>query len=245
MDRSLRRLLRPLLVLLLSAGAAGALRAQGDQEPEPIVQPQPVYPPVLRAQGVEGFAIVDFIVGVDGGVTQSFAIAFSNPAFAKSAEDNALRLRFKPGTHQGHAIVSRMQLPVVFSLSRSADATDQLCDSAARIYETAREAFQSRALKPLGRSGVETGEPMSLAQAARFRFFLDTDNRLAMQPLDPTGGADAEAEAEAASQTAAGVAPSLALARALRACGGVEFRLPTLSFIRASAGQPARVPAGQ
>jgi protein TonB len=79
-------------------------------------QAQPVYPTKMREDGIEGEALVSFIVTIDGETDDVHAVKATNVLFAKSAEACVQRWRFRPGKVDGKPVNTRLQVPIVFSL---------------------------------------------------------------------------------------------------------------------------------
>jgi TonB family protein len=91
--------------------------APSDGQPRSIVRPRlvssvpPVYPFVLRRAGVQGQAVVDVIVGADGGVREAHAVRATDPLFGAAAENAVRQWRYTPGPEE-----IRFQVPVLFTL---------------------------------------------------------------------------------------------------------------------------------
>jgi periplasmic protein TonB len=87
-----------------------------DHAPVPISRVSPEYPPLLRVQGADGNAVVDFIVDAHGNVHDAVALSATMPAFGESAVRALTHWKFRPGIRQGHAVRVHMRIPVVFKL---------------------------------------------------------------------------------------------------------------------------------
>jgi protein TonB len=71
-----------------------------------VVLVQPAYPAIAQTQGLEGFVIVQFDVGANGGVSNVRVVESSNRVFEKSALAAAKRCRFKPRVVDGVPIAT-------------------------------------------------------------------------------------------------------------------------------------------
>lgn len=91
-----------------------------DQMPVPSYQARPDYPGRLKADGVTGEVLVDFIVDPAGNVRHAFAVRATRPEFADAACEAVGRWTFKPGRKRGAAVSVHMQVPIVFSLDAAA-----------------------------------------------------------------------------------------------------------------------------
>ncbi len=85
--------------------------------PKPVHQEAPVYPPSMRASGVRGQVIVDFVVDKSGRVVDPFALSSTAPAFDWPAIEAVKKWRFEPGLVDGHAVNTHMQVPIIFQLT--------------------------------------------------------------------------------------------------------------------------------
>lgn len=87
------------------------------QRPRPIRRVPPRFPTNLRRAGQSGVAVVDFIVGSDGGVYDTHAVRATHPEFAEAAVACVSQWRFEPGRIDGRAVNCRMQVPIEFRLN--------------------------------------------------------------------------------------------------------------------------------
>ena len=89
----------------------------------PVVQHAvgPQYPLALRRQGIQGQALVDFIVQPDGSVTDVQVISADQPEFGTNAVAAVRQWRFAPGRSAGVAVRTHMRVPMVFQLSLEPD----------------------------------------------------------------------------------------------------------------------------
>ena len=86
-----------------------------DRQPRVTVQARPVYPAELRAAGVAGEVVVDFIVSSDGEAKNAFAVKSSQREFEAAAVAAVSQWKFAPGQKGGRLVNTRMQVPIVFS----------------------------------------------------------------------------------------------------------------------------------
>lgn len=88
-----------------------------DQQPIATFQAKPIYPFELRQTGVTGEVVVGFIVDATGAVQNACAVSSTNSAFESSAVRTVAHWKFKPGRKGGRAVNTRMQVPIIFSIS--------------------------------------------------------------------------------------------------------------------------------
>ena len=89
-----------------------------DRAPRTMSQPSPKYPASLRTDGIDGEAVVEFIVGTDGRVLSAEAVRWTHREFASAAVDAVLRWKFEPGTINGRTVRFRMAIPIQFNATR-------------------------------------------------------------------------------------------------------------------------------
>jgi protein TonB len=85
----------------------------------PVHQEQPVYPAELLNKRVEGFAVVAFLVDLDGKTAQCQVAAATNAAFGEAARAAIEHWRFTPPQFGGKPGLIAMQLPIEFKLVNS------------------------------------------------------------------------------------------------------------------------------
>jgi protein TonB len=88
-----------------------------DQAPIPTFKPSPNYPFEMRRNGISGQVVVEFIVDTSGNVRDAFAASSDHREFESEAVRAVMKWKFKPGRKEGHAVTSRMQLPIDFKLN--------------------------------------------------------------------------------------------------------------------------------
>jgi protein TonB len=87
-----------------------------DQRPEPRFQPNPKYPLQLKRAGVQGSAVIQFIVDTAGDVRDAVAVRSTHREFESPAIETVMKSKFRPGK-KGNAVVNtRMEQEVEFSL---------------------------------------------------------------------------------------------------------------------------------
>ena len=82
----------------------------------PIHQEQPVYPQELLKEKVEGFAVVAFLVELDGSITQCQVVEASDVAFGEAARTAIARWQFSPPKFGGKPGRIAMSFPVEFTV---------------------------------------------------------------------------------------------------------------------------------
>lgn len=90
--------------------------AEVDSQPQATYQGPPSYPFALRKAGVQGEAVVDFIVTKTGSVAAVRIVRASDPQFGESARACVVRWHFRPGMKDGRPVNCHMQVPIVFTL---------------------------------------------------------------------------------------------------------------------------------
>ena len=94
----LRKILLPSLAALLLAACA----AKPAFEPAMLVHSvQPVYPPPLEEEGIEGRAIVRMHIDTRGSVSDTQVLSATHPLFARSAVRAINQYRFTPAKQNG------------------------------------------------------------------------------------------------------------------------------------------------
>lgn len=86
----------------------------------PLHQEQPVYPEIFLKKGIEGYAVIAFLVDLDGTPKQCQVSEASDPAFGEAARLAIAQWRFSPPEFRGKAGPILMQLPIDFSLAETA-----------------------------------------------------------------------------------------------------------------------------
>ena len=91
--------------------------AQLDKIPVARYQVKPVYPFELSRAGVTGEATVGIIVDLEGNVREAYTVKATRPEFGTAANEAVQKWKFQPGQKGGIPVNTRMQVPIVFSLS--------------------------------------------------------------------------------------------------------------------------------
>jgi TonB family protein len=86
----------------------------------PVHQAQPVYPEIFLKKGIEGYAVIAFLVDLDGTPKQCQVAEASDPAFGEAARQAIAQWRFSPPEFRGKTGPILMQLPIDFSLAETA-----------------------------------------------------------------------------------------------------------------------------
>jgi TonB family protein len=82
----------------------------------PIHQEQPVYPQELLKEKVEGFAVVAFLVELDGSISQCQVVEATDAAFGEAARAAIARWQFSPPKFGGKPGRIAMSFPVEFTV---------------------------------------------------------------------------------------------------------------------------------
>jgi TonB family protein len=84
--------------------------------PRVTAQARPVYPFAMRANGMRGEVLVDFVVDREGRVRNAYVARSLNPSFDDAAVEAVQRWRFEPGRVGERPVSTHMQVPVIFEL---------------------------------------------------------------------------------------------------------------------------------
>jgi protein TonB len=87
-----------------------------DRAPEPVMQPAPVFPRHLKHEVTEATVQVEFLVEVDGRVSQAFAVRSTHLGFEEPAITGVKKWRFRAGIKGGRKVITRMSVPIIFKL---------------------------------------------------------------------------------------------------------------------------------
>jgi protein TonB len=88
-----------------------------DQQPELILKVLPQYPFDLKRSSTEGNVMVGFICDSDGHVQEAHVIKSSGYSqMDQNAVEAVTKCVFKPGRKGGHAVNTRMQVPIAFTI---------------------------------------------------------------------------------------------------------------------------------
>ncbi|MHC4600789.1 MAG: energy transducer TonB [Planctomycetota bacterium] len=86
-----------------------------DRPPRPLKRITPAYPSRARRRGIEGFAVLRFVVDARGRVRDVRITAWEGTeTFGEAAERALLRWTFSPGRRGGKAVAVRCQLRFLF-----------------------------------------------------------------------------------------------------------------------------------
>lgn len=91
--------------------------ADVQQQPIARIRISPQYPFELRRGGVQGEAIVDFVVASDGTVANAKAVRATRPQFGDAAVAAVQHWHFRPALVDGSPVSCHMQIPIVFTLN--------------------------------------------------------------------------------------------------------------------------------
>jgi len=88
-----------------------------DQAPVARFQTKPNYPFEMRRAGVQGEVLVGFIVDSTGAVREAYPMRSTHREFEMAAVQAVSKWSFRPGKKGGRAVNTRMQVPIVFSIT--------------------------------------------------------------------------------------------------------------------------------
>ena len=87
--------------------------------PKATHQERPIYPFAMRASGMRGEVVVDFIVDIEGRVRNPYVVRSLNPSFDDAAIDAVRQWTFEPGRVAEQPKPTHMQVPIVFQLDET------------------------------------------------------------------------------------------------------------------------------
>lgn len=88
-----------------------------DATPRATFQVRPRYPFELRRQRISGEVLVEFFVDREGNVRDAFAVRSTEAGFEEAAVAAVSTWRFEPGRKNGAPVITRMRVPIVFSMN--------------------------------------------------------------------------------------------------------------------------------
>lgn len=89
-----------------------------DEVPVATNRIAPRYPSEMRRNGIEGVAVLRFVVDSHGEVTDVEIVRADTAEFGKAAADAMLRWKFKPGMKNRRRVDTRMEMPMSFTLEK-------------------------------------------------------------------------------------------------------------------------------
>ena len=89
-----------------------------DEKPVATNRISPRYPSEMRRNGIEGVAVLRFIVDSHGEVAEVEIVRADTTEFGKAAADAMLRWKFKPGMKNRRRVDTRMEMPMSFTLEK-------------------------------------------------------------------------------------------------------------------------------
>jgi TonB family protein len=84
--------------------------------PRPIKMVTPIYPVAMSLTKTEAEVVVEFVIDTTGRVRDAKCISSPHPAFAEPAVAAIDGWRFLPATKDGHAVNTRVRIPVKFRM---------------------------------------------------------------------------------------------------------------------------------
>ena len=87
-----------------------------DKKPEPKRQGAPRYPAGARREGLEGFAVAEFIVDEFGNVSSVEIKQSSNPVFDQPTIEAISRWTFTPGEKDGRVVRTRTRVKIPYRI---------------------------------------------------------------------------------------------------------------------------------
>jgi TonB family protein len=91
-----------------------------DRMPQASFRTPPQYPADMRTAGITGTVVVSLVVDSDGTVRDAFPAKSTRPEFEAAAVQAIKQWKFDPGVKGGRFVNTRLELPITFSLAKSA-----------------------------------------------------------------------------------------------------------------------------
>ena len=91
--------------------------SQLDRVPEPIAQPEPIFPANLRKEVDQAEVVVEFIVDMKGQTRDVRVISTTHTGFNQAAIDGVSRWRFRAGIKDGRKVNTRVHIPIRFMVT--------------------------------------------------------------------------------------------------------------------------------
>lgn len=88
-----------------------------DQQPQPRVQIEPIYPYEMRRAGINGEVEVGFICDYQGKVRDAYVMRSSQREFEQAALQAVGKWSFKPGQRGGKTVNVRMSVVIAFNIT--------------------------------------------------------------------------------------------------------------------------------
>lgn len=88
-----------------------------EEKPVPTRRIEPVYPPTMKRQKINGSVRVEFVVDKNGNVVAPRVVQSSHMEFEKPALDAIRRWKFTPGKKDGEAVRVRVAAPLIFNVN--------------------------------------------------------------------------------------------------------------------------------
>jgi protein TonB len=86
-------------------------------KPQPVNIPVPTYPDMARQAGIEGQAVIEALVDVDGGIADARVLKSSgNTSLDAAAVDAAMRAKFSPAKQRDKPVRVWVSIPFRFTL---------------------------------------------------------------------------------------------------------------------------------
>jgi TonB family protein len=89
-----------------------------DRKPQVVKPAQPVYPPLLKFNGFEGSAVLEFILDAEGRILEPEVYRADHPAFGKAFLEVIPQWVLSPAVKGGRPVPCRVRLPIEFSISK-------------------------------------------------------------------------------------------------------------------------------
>jgi protein TonB len=88
-----------------------------DRVPEALVQPPPLFPKQYKNEVPQATVVVQFIVTTNGEVVNPVVMQSTHSGFNTPAMMGVSKWKFRPGQKAGRKVNTRMEVPIIFSVS--------------------------------------------------------------------------------------------------------------------------------
>lgn len=107
-----------------SGGGAPRAVEEMDRLPQATYRRPPKYPDDMRQLGMEGEAVIRFVVGADGQVATAEVVRSTHPSFEAPALEAVKAWQFDAGRKGGRAVNTQLEMPIRFTLSGDASPVE-------------------------------------------------------------------------------------------------------------------------
>lgn len=149
--------------------------------PKVISRVPPVYPRVMKATGLRGEVLLEFIIDNTGVVKDVVVIKTNNPGFNEAAIEALMKWKFEPGRKAGEPVNARMQQTFVFEIEAGGRDYSSVEPGSKKAKEALPEAYRYD-LPPKAKALVTPVFPFVMIKEktgnAKVAFLIDVTGRV-------------------------------------------------------------------